>query len=253
MHDRTGEPTDRRDFLGTVALSAVALTAAACAPAAGAAAGAAATAPAPAQGQGAAPAPEPPPIVPAQWDNAWFDKLTARHKAVFEQPDLDYGSAVSFAQRWIAGLRDAGIAKAGEFQAVLVLRHDAVPLLVNDAMWEKYGVGRALKYKPEGEAIRTTNPIATARATPGRAPRPDDPMRPQGNIPWFTAHGHITLGCNAAFNAFAWETAQRVKGDRTAIYEEFKANLLPGVILQPNGVYATLRAQQAGCVYIRAS
>ena len=36
MHDRTGEPTDRRDFLGTVALSAVALTAAACAPAAGA-------------------------------------------------------------------------------------------------------------------------------------------------------------------------------------------------------------------------
>ena len=62
-----------------------------------------------------------------------------------------------------------------------------------------------------------------------------------------------TLGCNAAFNAFAWETAQRVKGDRTAIYEEFKANLLPGVILQPNGVYATLRAQQAGCVYIRAS
>lgn len=160
---------------------------------------------------------------------------------------------MSFAQRWIAGLRDAGIAKAGEFQAVLVLRHDAVPMLVNDAMWEKYALGQALKYKPEGNAIVKTNPIASARVQPGRAPRPDDPMRPQGNIPWFTAHGHITLGCNAAFNAFAAETAQRVKGDRKAIYEEFKANLLPGVILQPNGVYATLRAQQAGCVYIRAS
>jgi hypothetical protein len=249
MTDRTGAPTDRRDFLGKMAASAVILTAAACAPAAGAAA----SAPSPAQGGTPGPAPEPPPIVPAQWDNSWFDRLTARHKAVFEQPDLDYGSAVSFAQRWIAGLRDAGIAKAGEFQAVLVLRHDAVPMLVNDAMWEKYGLGQALNYKPEGKAIMKTNPIASARVQPGRAPRPDDPMRPQGNIPWFTAHGHVTLGCNAAFNAFASETAQRVKGDRKAIYEEFKTNLLPGVILQPNGVYATLRAQQAGCVYIRAS
>jgi intracellular sulfur oxidation DsrE/DsrF family protein len=43
-----------------------------------------------------------------------------------------------------------------------------------------------------------------------------------------------------------------LKLDRAALMEEFKANLLPGVILQPNGIYATMRAQQAGCVYIRA-
>ena len=77
-------------------------------------------------------------------------------------------------------------------------------------------------------------------------------MRPQANIPWFTAHGHVTLGCNVAFNGFASQTANRVKADRATILAEFKENLLPGVILQPNGIYATLRAQEAGCVYIRA-
>jgi intracellular sulfur oxidation DsrE/DsrF family protein len=32
-----------------------------------------------------------------------------------------------------------------------------------------------------------------------------------------------------------------------------RAQLLPGVILQPSGVFAVLRAQQAGCDYIKAS
>jgi intracellular sulfur oxidation DsrE/DsrF family protein len=32
-----------------------------------------------------------------------------------------------------------------------------------------------------------------------------------------------------------------------------KANLIPGVILQPSGVYAAHRAQEAGCTYIRST
>jgi hypothetical protein len=256
MTDHAGEPTDRRDFLGKIAAASVVLTSAACASAPVAAVPAPAPAATPSQGTAAGsanPASGPAPIVPASWDNSWFNKLKARHKAVFEQPDLNYGSAVSFAQRWISGMRDAGTAKAGEFQAVLVLRHDAVPMLVNNTIWEKYGVGEALKFKTFGENIEKLNPIAEARPLPaGRTPPPDDPMRPQANIPWFTAHGHITLGCNVAFNGFVYQTAQRVKADRAALMEEFKANLLPGVILQPNGIYATMRAQEAGCTYIRA-
>ena len=31
------------------------------------------------------------------------------------------------------------------------------------------------------------------------------------------------------------------------------AALVPGVVLQPSGVFAALRAQEAGCVYLRAS
>ena len=31
------------------------------------------------------------------------------------------------------------------------------------------------------------------------------------------------------------------------------AYLLPGVILQPSGVFAAIRAQQAGCAYLKSS
>jgi hypothetical protein len=254
MTEQTGEPTDRRNFIGQVAASAVVLATTACAAAPAAAPPAPAAGPTAPQGAPSAPGDGPPPIVPASWDNSWFNKLRARHKAVFEQSLLDFGSAASMAQRWISGMRDAGIAKAGEFQAVLVLRHEAVPLLVNNTIWEKYGVGEALKYKTFSDAIEKTNPMATVRQPPaGRPAPPDDPMRPQMNLIWFATHGHITLGCNVAFNGFVFQTANRVKADRAALMEEFKANLLPGVILQPNGIYATLRAQEAGCTYIRAS
>ena len=53
-------------------------------------------------------------------------------------------------------------------RAVLVLRHEAVPLLVNDLMWEKYGIGEALKFKTFGENIQKTNPIAASRPPAGR-------------------------------------------------------------------------------------
>jgi len=31
------------------------------------------------------------------------------------------------------------------------------------------------------------------------------------------------------------------------------AGMLPGVVMQPSGVFAALRAQDAGCKYLRAS
>jgi len=31
------------------------------------------------------------------------------------------------------------------------------------------------------------------------------------------------------------------------------AGLIPGIILQPSGVFAAVRAGQAGCVYVKAS
>jgi len=254
------EHTNRREFLGKAAVSAAALSAAACTPPATIAP----ATPQPAPTPGAGPAAQSGAVGaaggtaaarPAQamvFDNSWFDRLKAKHKAVFEQQALDYGSAVSYAGRWISGMRDTGVAKAGEFQVVLVLRHEAVPLVVNEAMWEKYGIGEALKYKTFGDAIVKSNPMASTPVPAGRTPPANDPMRPRGNIPWYTANGHITLACNLAFTGFAAETASRMKADRAELLEEFKANLLPGVILQPNGIYATLRAQEAGCVYIRA-
>ena len=234
MTDDKSQPLPRRDFVSQIAVSALALAGTGCAT------GAAASA-----SPSASTSSTPRPATQTTWDDSWFGRLKAKHRAVFEQPEIDMGSGPSYAVRYLTGMRDAlGVDDA---QAVVVLRHQAVPLVLDDAMWEKYGIGEERKLKGAGDAWQLKNPVATPRG----ASRTAEPGRPQGNVPWLTANGHIVLGCNIALQAYAAIVSRKVSGQQTTIYEELRAHLLPGVIMQPNGVYATHRAQEAGCTYIR--
>jgi len=62
------------------------------------------------------------------------------------------------------------------------------------------------------------------------------------------AHGRILAAASKpSFDANV--IGDRTKTDWHTVYGELKANLVPGVILQPTGVYAVHRAQEAGCTY----
>ena len=233
------QSTPRREFLGQIAASAVVLASAACSTPISA--GQTNTAP--------APAPSPAPPVPVHWDDSWFTRLTAKHKAVFDSPAIEEGLAVAQAAGYIRGMRDAVAAAADDVQTVVVMRHAAIPMVFNDAIWAKYSLGKELKVKDyPSEKWATRNPWLTA-ATPNKAP----PDRPQSTLAWLSSHGHILLGCDLATRGYAGEIAERTKVDSHVVYEELKANLVPGVILQPTGVYAVHRAQEAGCSYIRST
>jgi hypothetical protein len=252
MSERESPSTARREFLGQLALSAVAIAGTACAaPAAPAALASTATAP-----SGA------PRSTSTAWDDSWFSRLTAKHRAVFDSPELDSGggpgTGAQHASRYLTGMRDALGASGNDVQAVVVIRHKGIPLAFNDAMWAKYALGETLQVKaPGGSGWATKNPIAGPRST-GRSgaaggANAASAERPQANLAWLAAHGHILLGCDAATNGYAADIATRVNGNAHAIYEELKQNLVPGLILQPNGIYAVHRAQEAGCTYIRSS
>jgi len=259
LHSDADLPTPRREFLGHIAASAIVFAGTACAGPV-----AASQAPAP------TPAPAPIPPAPAHWDDSWFARLTAKHKAVFDSPAIDDGLVLSNAAGYIRGMREAVAAGPNDVQTVVVLRHLAVPMVLNDAMWEKYEIGKDRKVKDERtDKWATRNPFAgsarpvalAANARPtesatGASPETSSAAagnRPQANLAWLASHGHVILGCDLATRGYAGVVAGRTKGDSHAIYEEFKANLLPGVILQPTGVYAAHRAQEAGCTYIRST
>ena len=253
MSETIDRPTPRREFLGQIAASAVVLAGTACA--APATAGQTATAPTP------APAPAPTPAAPSspiRWDDSWFTRLTAKHKAAFDSPEIEDGLAVAQAAGYIRGMRDAISAGNDDVQAVVVIRHTAVPMAFNDAMWAKYELGKHLKVKDYStNAWATRNPFAapapsaTRRAAQTSGTTAVD--RPQSNLAWLASHGNILLACDLATRGYAGIIANRTKGDSKVIYEELKANLVTGVILQPTGVYAVHRAQEAGCSYIRST
>lgn len=236
------QPTARREFIGQLAASAIVLAGTACAAPAVASQAAAAPSPAPRpQGSNAAP----------HWDDSWFGRLTARHKAVFDSPAIEDGLAVFQAIGYVNGMRDALGAADGDVQAVVVMRHSAIPMVFNDAMWKKYEFGKEEKVKDRNGKWAKRNPYAGVPT--GEPAAPGGRNRQRYDLAWLASHGHILLGCDLATRGQASVIAERTKGESNAIYEELKANLVPGVVLQPTGVYAVHRAQEAGCTYIRST
>lgn len=189
--------------------------------------------------------------MPPHWDDSWFGRLTAKHKAVFDSPEIEDGLVVFQAIGYVNGMRDALRAGEGDVQTVVVMRHGAIPMVFNDAMWDKYEFGKQDKVKDRNGKWARRNPFADTSAE--QSSRPGGANRQRYDLAWLASHSHTLLGCDLATRGQAGLIAERTKGDSKAIYEELKANLVPGVILQPTGVYAVHRAQEAGCTYIRST
>jgi hypothetical protein len=244
MSDISNDPTPRREFLGQLAVSAAALAAAACAPAAMASAPAAA--PAPQQGAApAAPAAPATPPAPVKWDDAWAARITGKHKAVFDSPETGE-TILGQAYNYYAGMKAVyGIADS-EISAVLVMRHAGVPMVFDDYIWEKYEIGKERKIKDDATGKwATRNPYAL--------PDPKQKGMSAYTLDAFNKRGAILIGCNLAAMGLAGQAAQKTKQDRNAVREEFKAHLVPGVTLAHNGIFAVMRAQEAGCGFIRST
>ena len=184
----------------------------------------------------------------SKWDVSWAERLNRKHRAVFDSTAFANGGGLFRAVVWKREYKEVYGTAPEDMNAVLVVRRDAIWLAMNDAFWKTYDVGEAQEFKAkEPGKFRTTNPVASA--SPNAPPEFADMT-----IPKFVAGGDVVLACHRAFG----EVVDRVKKvDKLATDEEAEAKamtfVLPGVILQPSGVFATLRAQEAGCQYILAS
>src|SRR6478752_2225910 len=136
--------TPRRDFLGWLGASTVL---------------AAAGSPLRATPRPAAPAPSLPLPVTGEWDMSWVDRLQGKYKAVFDSPAVSEGDALFRAVMWRSQHKEVYGTDPANTNAVIVIRHAAIPLAMNDAYWERYKIGKELKMKdPETRKWMAVNP-----------------------------------------------------------------------------------------------
>ena len=132
---------------------------------------------------------------------------------------------------------------------MLELSHNGIVLAMQQSYWDKYGVGAAKKVMhPVTEQPTDRNP-ALLSSKRNEAPAQFDAFA----LDQFIARGNVALACDLAFQ----DVVEVIKAKDGVGDEEGRkrglAMLVPGVILQPSGVFAALRAQEAGCQYLRAS
>ena len=185
----------------------------------------------------------------ADWDLSWVSRITGKHKGIFDVPEIESGYGVWRASIWGAQYQDVLKVPAKDMTAVLVLRHNGIALAMQQQYWDSYGVGKEKSVThPVTQQPTEKNPALLTSAG-GDVPERFDAFA----LPKFIARGGIALACNLAFE----DCVATIRSKEGVSAEEARkralALLVPGVIMQPSGVFAAMRAQEAGCIYLRAS
>ncbi|HPF62414.1 MAG: hypothetical protein KC544_07695 [Gemmatimonadetes bacterium] len=174
----------------------------------------------------------------------WLRKLDGKHRMLFDAPVTNGGVPLVHMMNWYDTYNSAYGVKDADLDGVLTFYGMTTFHGLNDAMWAKYNLGAVV-----GETDADGNP---ATANPWRAaPRALGMTLPQASIETLQGRGATFLLCNNALTFFAGQVAQAHGLDPKAVYEEMKANILPGVTLVPGMVIAIDQAQEAGLSYHR--
>jgi hypothetical protein len=180
------------------------------------------------------------------WDVSWVDRVTGKYRAVFDSPEVAEGAALIRAVSWCDMYKEVYGAERSEMSPVVVFRHAGISLIMGNEYWDRFEVGKQHKIKDSKGKWTKVNPISAAGADPA------GPMA-KYRLEKFLADGGVILACNWAFGIIVGSVQKKDKLDGDAARARAKELMIPGVILQPNGIFAALRAQEAGCRYVMAS
>lgn len=193
--------------------------------------------------------PAPRDTAPGAWDLSWLDRLAkATDRAVFDWPSLGDPadpSVFMFAARYLDNcdaVYGPGKAQVG---VVLNIRTQAVPVALNDALWEKYKLGTEYNTKdPNTQQPATRNPFCHRAPSPGNGytvPTLGD----------FIDRGAFFLVCDFALGHLSKRLADKAGSKQEDVRRELRAGFVPNAYAVPSGIYGLAKAQNAGCALIR--
>jgi hypothetical protein len=189
-----------------------------------------------------------PPSTVGDWDMSWADKLTGKYRACFDCAEVESGYGVWRASAWANQTADVMKAQPADINTVLVLRHAAIVLAMQQSFWDKYRIGK-LKKVTHPLTLEPTNKNPALMDERDGLPAPFS----MAGLHKQLARGAIALACNLALQDCIDLIKATDKVSEEAARQKAIAALVPGVILMPSGVFAAVRAQQAGSSYVKSS
>lgn len=183
------------------------------------------------------------------WDISWPKRLTGKHKAVFDVPEVESGYGVWRASIWAQQYRDVLKVAPNDLSQIIILRHNGIVLGMQQSFWDKYKVGETKKVThPVTSQVTDRNPVLLS------SERNEVPARLDAYaLDRFIARGGIVLACNLAMDFFIAGLASRLSIPADEARSRAMAALIPGVTLMPSGIFSCVKAQDEGCHYVKAS
>lgn len=175
---------------------------------------------------------------------AWLAQLDGSHRMLFDAAAPGGGIPLVHVMNYYDTFNKAYQVTDADVDAVLTFYGGTTLYGLNDAMWSKYQLGAFTTAQDGSGTPFTVNPWRTSPTILG------GPM-PQASVEALQQRGATFILCNNALGLMAGMVAQARGLESNAVYEDMKANILPGVTLVPAMVIAIDQAQQAGVSYHR--
>lgn len=173
------------------------------------------------------------------WDMSWLDRLTGKHKQVFDFANLEIGLLV--VKNWYDAWETVYGLKQPQVNAVVGIGGHAFAVNAGDGLYERFPIGQQWKVtdtdtgKPALRNIFLDGPKSGPFVGAG--------------VRALQARGAIFWQCNNALNGVASQLAAAVQRPQPEVYQELKAGLNPGVILVPAHTMLIGMSQERGCTY----
>ena len=166
-------------------------------------------------------------------DEAWLQGLTGKHRQYFDVGLLDV-RALSRVANFMDVYAEAYETKDRDVNVVFGAHGAATAMMLNDAMWDRYELGRRNTINdPGSRAPVRRNMFATGAMSVAR----------------LQERGVRFIVCMRSIRRLSGELAGP-GGSAEQVRTELLANVLPGVTPVPAAIVATNRAQEAGLTYV---
>jgi len=192
--------------------------------------------------RGGTQSPQPAGVRRTTWDMSWVSRVNRPHRVVFDVTKISDGDALWQTTSWMQGYAEAEGATDAELNAVLVFRHGAVVMVLDDAMWTRLGVSGG-RTDQTGAATKRNPYLGDVNPPPAPTTGMSGPM----TIRRLMARGVIILACNNALNGQAYSLKEKEHLSETDAQAQVRSSVADGVYVMPNGIFSVARAQEAGC------
>jgi hypothetical protein len=176
------------------------------------------------------------------WDFTWLDRLTGKHKQVFDLGSTE--RALRVVANYLDAFRDHFHVEPPEVNTVVGIAGSAFPINAGDALWVKYALGEKWEIRdPETDTWAVRNVFTLSPPPKG--------FRASDTVQALQARGAIFWQCNNALAGLAQRFAAETGAPAPEIHRELAAGLLPGVIVVPAHTMLIGLTQERGCTYER--
>jgi intracellular sulfur oxidation DsrE/DsrF family protein len=171
----------------------------------------------------------------------WLNKIRGKHRQAFDVPYPVGGLPLAQVRVFLMTNKAVGVSD-DDVQAVIVLRHEAIPLAMDSALWKKYNFSKVFDVV-DGETKKPITQNVFWHPKEGALPLPGM------SIDELMKSGALFGVCDMAMTVASMHVAKKMKLKAEDVKKEWVAGVLPGIQVVPSGVLAVNRAQEHGCTY----